>query len=188
MSEDAVEVPGGRTSGTPAPPEVRLVAVREGHKPVLDRLLQLYLYDFSEIRTLELTPHGTYPYRYLDHYFVEAGRHASFIVAGDRIAGFALMRRLDDGTNQVAEFFVLRAHRRHGVGRAAARALLRRFPGRWCLEFDHANAAAGQFWPAVVAEVADGPMGSRDLGPPEVDHPCTQLTFTTSDGAISADG
>jgi predicted acetyltransferase len=163
---------------------VRLVAVKERHKPVLDRLLQLYLYDFSGFRSLELTPHGTFPYRYLDHYFVEAGRQASFIVAGDQIAGFALMRRLDDGTNQVAEFFVMKAHRRHGVGRVAAHDLFRRFPGRWRLEFDHANLAASRFWPVVVAEVADGPVNQRDLLPPEVDHPCTQLLFTTADHIV----
>jgi predicted acetyltransferase len=157
---------------------VRLVTVKEQHKPVLERLVQLYLYDFSEIRPLELTPHGTFPYRYLDHYFVEAGRQASFIVAGEQIAGFVLMRRLDDGSNQVAEFFVLKAHRRHGVCRVAAHALFRRFPGRWSLEFDHTNAAAGRFWPAVVAEVVAGQVDRRELGPPEVDHPCTQLAFT----------
>jgi predicted acetyltransferase len=186
VSKDAVRSEAGQGSATPAPPKVQLVQVREHHKPVLERLLQLYLHDFSEVRPLTLTPHGTFPYRYLDHYFVEAGRDALFIVAGDQIAGFALMRRLDDGTNQVAEFFVLRGHRRHGVGRAAARALFRRYPGRWSLEYDHANAPAGRFWPAVATEVADGAIGSRDLEPPEVDHPCRQLTFTTSESVDPA--
>jgi predicted acetyltransferase len=161
--------------------DVALVAVDEKHKQVLANLVQFYRYDFSAIRDLELSPHGTYPYRYLDHYFVEAGREALFIVADGRIAGFALMRRLPQGVNQVAEFFVLRAHRRHGVGGAAARALFRRFPGRWQLEFDHANDAAAGFWPAVVADVARGDIVTRELERPDVDHPCTQLRFAVTD-------
>jgi predicted acetyltransferase len=160
---------------------VELVPVAEHHKPVLANLVQFYRYDYTEIRDLELSPHGTYPYRYLDHYFVEPGREALFIVADGTLAGFALMRRLDDGTNQVAEFFVLKARRRGGVGRAAARALFARFPGRWQLEFDDANAAGRAFWPAVVAEVATGDVESRSVGPPEFDHRCTQLRFASGD-------
>ncbi|WP_020573604.1 GNAT family N-acetyltransferase [Actinopolymorpha alba] len=159
---------------------VQLVRVAERHKAVLANLVQFYRYDYTEFRDLELTPHGTYPYRYLDHYFVEPGRQAFFILDGDRLAGFALMRRCEDGTNQVAEFFVLKAHRRQGAGRAAARALFRRFPGRWRLEFDHANAGAAAFWPAAAKEVASGSVEAEDLCPPEVDHPCRQLRFSVA--------
>ena len=160
---------------------VALVSVDEKHKQVLANLVQFYRYDFSAIRDLELSPHGTYPYRYLDHYFVEAAREALFILADGRLAGFALMRRLPQGVNQVAEFFVLRARRRHGVGRAAARALFQRFPGRWQLEFDNANSAAASFWPAVVGDVARGEIVTRELSPPDVDHPCMQLQFVVAD-------
>lgn len=158
---------------------VDLVRVAEQHKPVLANLVQFYLYDYTEVRDRELTSHGTYAYRYLDHYFVEPGREALFILADGRLAGFVLMRRRSDGTNQVAEFFVLRSHRRHGVGRQAAHALFRRFPGRWQLEFDHVNAAGARFWPAVVEEIAVGTVEVRELCPPEVDHPCTQLRFVS---------
>ncbi len=167
-------------SDSVGPGEVRLVRVAEKHKDVLANLVQFYRYDYTEVRDLDLSPHGTYPYRYLDHYFVEAGREAMFILAGERLAGFALMRRLDDGCHQVAEFFVLKAHRRHGVGRTAALALFRRFPGRWRLEFDHANAAGAAFWPGVADAAAVGEVEVRELQPPEVDQPCRQLRFTSA--------
>ncbi|HEY8458047.1 MAG TPA: GNAT family N-acetyltransferase [Actinopolymorphaceae bacterium] len=169
---------GERSSGSQDQVTVQLHRVREQHKSVLANLVQFYQYDFTEFRDLKLSPHGTYVYRWLDHYFVEPSRQALFIVADDAIAGFALMRRLPTKVNQVAEFFVLKAHRRKGVGRAAATKLFRRFPGRWQLEFDHTNAPAGRFWPGVVAEVASGPVESRELVPPEVEYPCTQLLFT----------
>ena len=157
---------------------VALVRVTDRHKPVLANLLQFYLHDFSEFCELELSPHGTYTYNYLDHYFVEVGHEPLFVTAGGQIAGFALMRHhADDRMNQVAEFFVLRAHRRRGVGRAAAHALLRRYPGAWRLEFFDQNAPARRFWPQVVAEVATGPVEVRQLRPPQVDQTCTQLLF-----------
>jgi predicted acetyltransferase len=159
--------------------QVQLVRVAERHKSVLANLMQFYRYDLSELRGYEISPHGTYPYRYLDHYFVEPGREPLFILAGERLAGFALVRKLDDGVLQVAEFFVLRALRRAGIGRRAATALFRRFPGSWQLEYDHGNVPAARFWPQVVEEVADGPVEARDLSPPEVDHPCRQLRFHT---------
>ncbi|REF34693.1 GNAT family N-acetyltransferase [Thermasporomyces composti] len=159
---------------------VQLVRVAERHKTVLANLVQFYRYDLSEVRNYELSPHGTYPYRYLDHYFVEPAREPLFILAGERLAGFALVRKLDDGLLHLAEFFVLRALRRAGIGRRAATKLFRRFPGDWQLEYDHANVPATRFWPQVVEAVADGPIEARDLYPPDVDYPCRELRFHTS--------
>ncbi len=60
---------------------VELVAVIEEHKHVLANLLQFYCYDFSEVRGYELTPHGTFVYRYLDHYFSEDGSCGRVVTA-----------------------------------------------------------------------------------------------------------
>lgn len=46
----------------------------------------------------------------------------------------------------VCEFFVVRGRRRQGVGSAAARNLLRTFPGRWEVRVRDNNLAARQFW------------------------------------------
>jgi len=85
--------------------KVELNVVTEDHKHVLANLLQFYRYDFSAIRGYELTPHGTFVYRYLDHYFTEDGREACFITADGELAGFTMTRRLSDSTHEVAEFF-----------------------------------------------------------------------------------
>ena len=63
-----------------------------------------------------MTAHGTFVYRYLDHYFVEDARKACFITAGGALAGFTMTRRLDYGTLEVSEFFVVHRHRHHGIG------------------------------------------------------------------------
>jgi len=156
---------------------VELAAVTDDHKAVLANLLQFYCYDFSESDGEELTLHGTFVYRYLDHYFTDDGREACLITADGQLAGFTMTRRLDDGARSVAEFFVVRRHRRLGVGRAAAHQLLRRHPGPWQLSFQHANQAAARFWPGVVAAIAEGPVQSIDARPPEVTHPEVTLRF-----------
>jgi predicted acetyltransferase len=167
---------------------VDLVAVTEEHKHVLANLLQFYRYDFSGIRDYELTPHGTFTYCYLDHYFTEDGREACFITADGQLAGFTMTRRIDCSTREVAEFFVARRHRRHGIGRDAARQMFRRHPGEWLLAFDHANFEAAQFWPSVVAAIADGSADSTNRYPPEVSYPGTRLRFIVrdEDGPASA--
>jgi predicted acetyltransferase len=65
-------------------------------------------------------------------------------------AGFALVRRDRDDRLQIAEFFVLRRFRRQGVGLAAARRLIGRFPGVWRITQRETNAGAIAFWHRVL--------------------------------------
>jgi predicted acetyltransferase len=160
--------------------DVNLTPVAEEDKATLANLIQLYRYDSSDLRGYELTRHGTFVYRYLDHYFVEAGREACFIRAGAALAGFTMTRALADGEREVAEFFVVRRHRRGGVGRAAAHLMFRRHPGRWILAFDHHNRPAAGFWPGTVAAIADGEISSENRFPPDSSYPGTWLRFRVS--------
>lgn len=143
-------------------PVVALEPVAEEDKAALANLVQLYRYDFSEVRAYELTEHGTFVYRFLDHYWCEPGRHAFFIRVGGRLAGFALARDVGD-EHEVAEFFVVRRHRRAGVGRTAALDLFSRLPGRWSLFHDSANEAASSFWERVVIHASAGVFEREDI-------------------------
>jgi predicted acetyltransferase len=157
-------------------PDVNLHRVKLPHKPVLANLIQFYRYDFSGIRSLDLTAHGTFSYLWLDNYFTEAGRYPFFIWDGEKLAGFALMRRID-GVNHLSEFFVMKAHRRRGVGRLAAIRLFRMYPGDWSLEMDHNNDRARKFWSQVLESVCEGPVKRTEQYPPRVDHASTMLEF-----------
>jgi predicted acetyltransferase len=150
------EFPDGSQYLVHVSPAVTLVPALEDDKPVLANLLQLYRYDMSEFRDYELTEHGTFIYRFLDHYWSEPGRQAFLIRHDGCLAGFAMVRDNEHGEREVAEFFVLRSHRRDGVSRQAALLLLRRFPGRWEVFHDDANVRAGRFWAAVVREASGG--------------------------------
>jgi len=122
-------------------------------KPVLANLMQLYLYDFSEFAGWTINRHGLYDYRYLDHYWTEPDRYPFLLQVAGELAGFALVRSLDEGDEpvyHVAEFFIMRTFRRTGHGEASARQLFYRFPGQWSISQLERNEAAQRFWRAVI--------------------------------------
>jgi predicted acetyltransferase len=151
---------------------VALVEAAAGDKPVLRRMMELYQYDFSEIEDTDLDEHGCFGYRYLDHYWAEPGRWPFLVRADGRLAGFALARALPEAAEllQVAEFFVMRRYRRHGVGRAAAELLFGWRPALWTVPVVARNHAALAFWERVLARyptdrVTTRPGGSDWDGP-----------------------
>ncbi|MEM6327383.1 MAG: GNAT family N-acetyltransferase, partial [Bacteroidota bacterium] len=117
--------------------------------PVLERLLELHQHDLSTFTPAVLDEAGRFGYPYLGLYWTEADRHALLIRADGHLAGFALVNThtlLDGSDRSLAEFFVARPFRRTGVGREAASAVCRRFPGRWEIRVQEANAPAHAFW------------------------------------------
>lgn len=129
--------------------DVRVEPAAGADKPVIRRLLELNAHDFSEIDGREIGPHGEYGYPYLDHYWSpEENRHPFVIRVDGRIAGCALVRA---GTpHRFGEFFIVRKHRRSGVGTVAARTVLSRFPGTWLVEEVAGNDAAVRFWRQAI--------------------------------------
>src|SRR3954451_14348288 len=120
------------------PHAVTLEAATQADLPLLSNLLELYIHDLSAaFPHVELGPDGRFGYPPLERYQAEPGRRFSFLIrCGGRVAGFALVTRGSPATDDpevfdVAEFFVIRSHRRSGVGRRAAILLLDRLPGRW---------------------------------------------------------
>jgi predicted acetyltransferase len=130
--------------------------------PVLRNLLELYIHDLSEIFTIELGVDGLFGYDNLARYWTEpATRHAFLIKDGDNVAGFAFVTRGSPASDNpedldVAEFFVLRGHRRSGVGRQAAMALWDVVPGDWVVRVSEANRAGLPFWSEVIRSYTSG--------------------------------
>jgi predicted acetyltransferase len=146
-------------------PKVELEPCPEAAKPALAAMFQLYVHDFSEqwagTERGELQEDGTFPpYRHLDSYWREPRREPLLIRADGSLAGFALV---NDHSHSglpldyaVAEFFVVRKHRRSGVGQAAARAVMTARPGQWELAVARTNPSARAFWRRVADELAAG--------------------------------
>ncbi len=129
-------------------------------KPVLKRLLELYLYDFSEFSREDLSDQGEYIYGYLDYYWIEENRLPFLIRVDAKLAGFALVRDSVDAdnllTHHMAEFFILKKYRRKKIGQMAAFEVFDRFPGRWQVSQIAENLPAQKFWRTIISQYTQG--------------------------------
>lgn len=130
-------------------------------KPILERLMQLYLYDFSEIEGCDLNRKGLFEYKYLDSYWTQLGRFPFVTYVDDRIAGFVLVNSHSylprkGEVKSIAEFFIMRKYRRSGIGRMAAFRIFDRFPGKWEVQETKRNLAAQRFWRRIIDEYTRG--------------------------------
>jgi predicted acetyltransferase len=139
--------------------EVRLAAAEE--RPILRRLMELYLYDFSEFDGADLGPLGLYDYPFLDLYWTEEGRFPYLVRLNGQLAGFVLVSRYSVLTGNpdawvMAEFFILRKYRHRGIGEWVARWVFDQHPGAWQVSEIPQNQAAVAFWRKVVARYSGG--------------------------------
>ncbi|MEM7368348.1 MAG: GNAT family N-acetyltransferase [Bacteroidota bacterium] len=117
----------------------------------------MYRYDFSEFTREDVNAHGLYGYKYLDHYWTEAGRYAYFIQIDEQYAGFVLIRteiegEFHSGIHSIAEFFVLKKYRRMGIGRQVAVQAFDQYPGTWEVCQEPENKPSILFWDRIVGE------------------------------------
>jgi predicted acetyltransferase len=130
------------------PLPVEVIAATLDDKPVLGRLAQLYIHDFSEFVGADVDADGLYAFPWLDAYWTEPDRQPFLFRVDGHWAGFALVRV--GKPHDMAEFFVMRKYRRSGVGRMAARNLFERFPGAWQVRQERTNPAATRFWHTAI--------------------------------------
>jgi predicted acetyltransferase len=128
-----------------------LIPATTGDRPVIDRLIQLYLYDMASDRPWPIGPDGRYAYDFLDAFWDEP----YLFHADGQIAGFALVIRHCPITTTapcwfMAEYFILRSFRRQSLGATMLQAILPRHPGRWHIANQTENASADAFWSRTI--------------------------------------
>lgn len=131
--------------------EIRKAADIE--RPTIERLIQLYLYDMASEHPWPLEADGRYAYDFLDRFW----QHPYLLMSDGELAGFALVIRGCPITGRddcwfMAEFFVLRPYRRHGLGSEVVRRLLARHTGNWHVATLLSNEPALAFWSRALAD------------------------------------
>lgn len=125
---------------------------------LIQNLIQLYTHDFSEFwagsSRGDLDAQGRFEAYPLERYWSRPQWFAGLIWCDSQLAGFGLINdethsRLPADRN-MAEFFVVRKYRGSGVGRAAAKILLSRYPGTWEIAVARQNTRALKFWRDLV--------------------------------------
>lgn len=140
-------------------------------RAALHRLYALYLHDLSEFtERYTLDAEARWQPAYLDDMLGRVECHCLLARRGGAAVGFALVAEQPfpympaDADFHLAEFFVAKPYRRRGLGREAAKATLRRFPGRWNLAVIDANAPAYAFWRGIVGELTGGEYAEIEGG------------------------
>lgn len=134
------------------------VASRE-EQAALENLFQLYVHDFSEFWAGkpqgELNDDGRFGPYPLDACWTEPDNIPLLLRVDGRLAGFALINRTSHSggalDRNMAEFFIVRKHRRGGLGTRVVHEIFSRYPGRWEAAVARANAPALAFWRRAVA-------------------------------------
>ncbi|MEU8257285.1 GNAT family N-acetyltransferase [Micromonospora inaquosa] len=121
--------------------------------PLVERLWQLYRHDLSEFRGTLPDESGSFTLGRLPTYLQDPDSSGYIICQDTRPVGFAFVSSLEIQPLRIAEFFVVRAVRRSGVGSLAARQLFARHTGHWEVPFQEENPGAARFWRRLAAEV-----------------------------------
>ena len=165
----------------PDSPGVVLDLATPADTALLSNLVELYAHDLSETFALELRDDGRFGYDKLPLYWSEPERRFPFLIRSrDRIVGFALVTRGSPASDNpddfdVAEFFIVRRHRRSGVGRRAAFLLWNRFAVRWVVRVSEGNRAGRDFWASTIASYASGEVVETTR--PGAPHPWHVFSF-----------
>ncbi|MCX7001606.1 MAG: GNAT family N-acetyltransferase [Candidatus Sumerlaeota bacterium] len=143
-------------------------------KSLLQRMMQLYQYDFSEFEGNDLDDHALFNYKYLDHYWVEEGRTPLIVSVDGRLAGFVLVNKHSYTAQErfcIAEFFIMRKYRRKGIGKEVAHRVFDMFGPLWEVQQTKKNTAAQDFWRSVVNEYTNGDFDFYENGLGDWDGP-----------------
>lgn len=134
----------------------------------LRNLAQLYQYDFAQFIPAMVDDTGRFTMISIDAYLDERSERVAIRADGD-LAGFAICSHGEAFRDQheqvwwMDEFFVMRQHRRRGVGAGAATMLFDRFPGSWEVGQVRENAPAQAFWRQVIGRYTDGAFDEIDM-------------------------
>ena len=142
---------------------IEIEQVQEEQREILAHLIELYEYDFSEYENSDVNAYGLYGYSYLDYYWTEENRYAYFIKVNGKLAGFAMVCGFcyvskHEETLFLSEFFIMKKYRKQGIGKYAAKEVLRKHPGKWELTVHPKNPVSHKFWKSVISEIAQSEM------------------------------
>jgi predicted acetyltransferase len=128
-------------------------------RDMVEALWQLYQHDLSEYRGRMPDASGRFDLGRLPTFFADDPDRCAYVFLLNRQpVGFGMIRGLAGARAVVAEFFLVRAIRRQGVGGQAALQLLRSSPSPyWGIPFQEQNVAAARFW----RKVATAAVGER---------------------------
>ncbi|MDR6551794.1 GNAT family N-acetyltransferase [Paenibacillus qinlingensis] len=125
-------------------------------REILKNIMTLFLHDMSEFNEeLDLNPeNGLFELDVLDWFFDKEGLTPFFIVSDGNPIGFILLQSGPYSNQEFADyvlnsFFILKKHRRKGIGKLACYKFFEMYPGRYAISQAKNNTQAIKFWKSV---------------------------------------
>lgn len=143
---------------TPLAPTLSVYRAQDTDRPALQRMLELYQYELSDIWDQDLDAQGEYGYA-LDRFWQDGPCIALLATVGGHHAGFALVDesvKLGPAGRWMDQFFVMKKYRRAGIGRQLATHAFDLLPGIWEVGQMTDNHGARAFWRRVIDTYCGG--------------------------------
>jgi predicted acetyltransferase len=133
--------------------------VDHSHEVVMRNLLELYCHDMAEWFLFDANEVGLYSYASEKVWANDIDVFLAY--AGAVPVGFALVASAaafvrDPDAKDMEEFFVVRRHRRSGLGQALATHVWDLYPGRWLIRVYQGNLPAVPFWRGIITRYTHG--------------------------------
>ncbi|MEM7365160.1 MAG: GNAT family N-acetyltransferase [Pseudomonadota bacterium] len=138
---------------------VQAVDIAEARSIVVN-LAQLYLHDMAEWFRFDQREDGRYGD--MTEYLMAGEEDVYLLYAAEIPVGFGIVGSADQwlpatvNGHDMDEFFVVRRHRRAGVGAAFAQDLWERYPGPWLVRVFQPNLPAIPFWRNTISRYSQG--------------------------------
>ena len=128
------------------PPTMEVIPVGTANRDVYNNLAQGYEAEFSAITGKKPDARGIFR---LDTRIGDDVR-AFLLSVGDVPAGLIAVRTKDDGSYEVAEFYVVPSFRKQAWGQKFAHAVWRAMPGKWEIKQIAGAEYAAEFWRKTI--------------------------------------
>ena len=123
-------------------------------RSALQRMWLMFRHDMSEFAGQLPNPDGSFRREWLDSALEDTNWAAYLALVGDRPAGFAFVRALEQPSRVLNSFFIVRGARRGGYGTRFVKQVLAAHPGPWEIAFHERNVEGARFWRRIATEVA----------------------------------
>ncbi len=146
--------------------DFELIKATIEYKNVIKKLMQFYMYDFSEYLKTDVEDDGSFAaYPHLEDYWTEENNRFPYIILKDqKYVGFALVRFTESEERNyfsIAEFFIMKKYRREGIGKSIAAQIFNLHKGYWEVYQKESNKPAQIFWSRIIDEYTKGQFEER---------------------------
>jgi len=139
--------------------DIQLFPATDSDRDLIKNLVLYYVYDMSEYMGWNCNDKGRWDgCDDLPDYWEKPGHQPYVIRVDGSVAGFVLMRPFPNEPEryEFGDFFVARAFKGRGVGKASAFRAFDAHPGKWLVRVLDGNHGALAFWAKVVDEYTEG--------------------------------